>query len=57
MGDTYSSHYRVYCGGIEFGMDYPTKIAAAAAMAAYAKNFPRLSYTVRRHTKLSTPKE
>ena len=40
--------YRVYCDGVEFGVDYCSLPAARAAKAAFVRSWPRLRYYIRR---------
>jgi hypothetical protein len=39
--------YRVYCAGIEFGIDHATLAGARAAKAMYEQHFPQLNYYIR----------
>lgn len=44
--------YKVFCYGSfgrqEFGIDYPTLIAARIAKARYSQRFPHLRYLIRK---------
>jgi hypothetical protein len=43
--------YRVYCNGLEFGIDYPTLEAARAAKRQYAEHFKWCRYYIRKATR------
>jgi len=40
--------YRAYCEGQDFGVDYATREAARAAVAAFRQRWPRKRYYVRK---------
>lgn len=42
-------HWRVYCNGREFGIDYPTLHDAQEAKERYRSHFPHHNYYIRRH--------
>lgn len=39
--------WRVYCNGVELGVDFRSLSAAQAAKASYQADWPRLKYYVR----------
>lgn len=43
-----SPSYRVYCDGLEYGIDYATLAMARAAKASYAASFPHHRYYIRK---------
>jgi hypothetical protein len=43
--------YRAYCEGREFGIDYPSKEVAQAAVDRYREHFPKFRYYIRKAIK------